>query len=256
MAEDNGKEEEKFDFTAEGEGYFSLDDAILSARQLVRQDEQRYLDRLGWEEIVWSTSESDAEGVSLKVILQFRRPGRELPEKESGLEEFLFGYSGELQDRQVLSWPDNSSEATAAELVPTSLPTPTPVSFQTPVPTPSEGDLGWEGSGDGELGAPWGVAVAFDGSVYVTDTSEHRIRKLISEGVFSIQWGMGGTGDGQFLEPWSVAVAPDGSVYVADYKNHRIQKFTSEGVFVSKWGTEGTGDGQFIQPATVAVASE
>jgi hypothetical protein len=34
------KKEEKFDFTAEGEGYFTLDEAILSARRLVRQDEQ------------------------------------------------------------------------------------------------------------------------------------------------------------------------------------------------------------------------
>jgi len=69
VAEDNGKEEEKFDFTPEGEGYLTLDDAILSARQLVRQDEQRYLSRTGWEEIVWSTSESEASDVSIKVIL-------------------------------------------------------------------------------------------------------------------------------------------------------------------------------------------
>ena len=72
MAEDKNNEEEKFDFTPEGEGYFSLDDAILSARQLVRQDEQRYLDRTGWEEIVWSTRESDARDDSIKVILQFQ----------------------------------------------------------------------------------------------------------------------------------------------------------------------------------------
>ena len=69
MAEDNGKEEEKFDFTPEGEGYLTLDDAILSARQLVRQDEQRYLSRTGWEKIVWSTSESEASDVSIKVTL-------------------------------------------------------------------------------------------------------------------------------------------------------------------------------------------
>jgi hypothetical protein len=35
VAEDNGKEEEKFDFTAEGEelGYCTLNQAILPARQ-------------------------------------------------------------------------------------------------------------------------------------------------------------------------------------------------------------------------------
>ena len=109
MAEDGGKEEEKFDFTPEGEGYISLDEATLSARQLVRQDEQHYLNRTGWEEIVWSTSESEAGDVSIKVILQFRRPNSGISEDAKGLEEFLFGYDGELQDRQVISWPDDSS---------------------------------------------------------------------------------------------------------------------------------------------------
>ena len=33
MAEDQGKEEEKFDFTAEGEGYISLDEARILAMQ-------------------------------------------------------------------------------------------------------------------------------------------------------------------------------------------------------------------------------
>ena len=36
MAEDNGKEEEKFDFTPEGEGYISLDEArVLAMRTAV-----------------------------------------------------------------------------------------------------------------------------------------------------------------------------------------------------------------------------
>ena len=57
MAEDKNNEEEKFDFTPEGEGYFNLNDATLSARRLVRQDEQRYLSRTGWDEIaVYSAS--------------------------------------------------------------------------------------------------------------------------------------------------------------------------------------------------------
>ena len=221
MAEDKGNEEEKFDFTADGEGYLTLDEAILGARRLVRQDEQRYLSRTGWEEIVWSTSESDAGEASIKVILQFRRPGRELPEKESGLEEFLFGYNGELQDRQVLSWPDNSSGATASELV------PTPVSLQTPVPTPSDVRWGTEGVGEGQFRNPRGVAVASDGSVYVSDSGNKRIQKFASEGVFITQWGAYGTGDKEFGYPTGVAVAPDGNVYVADSHNNRIQKFST-----------------------------
>jgi len=137
VAEDKNNEEEKFDFTPEGDGYISLDAAIVNARRLVREDEQRYLDRTGWEEIVWSTRESDARDDSIRVILQFQRPGRELPEEESGQEEFLFYYNGELQDRQVLSWPNNSSPTAVADLAPTPAPRPTP----TPAPT-GGGDVG------------------------------------------------------------------------------------------------------------------
>ena len=115
MAEDKGKEEEKFDFTPEGEGYISLDEAILSARRLVRQDEQRYLSRTGWEEIVWSISESEHREVTYRVVLEFRRPYRGLTEGEGGLEEFLFDHNGELQDRQVIFWPDNSSGPTVTQ---------------------------------------------------------------------------------------------------------------------------------------------
>jgi len=104
--------------------------------------------------------------------------------------------------------------------------------------------------------------VASDGSVYVTEESEHRIKKFTSAGVFVTKWGTRragiaqGSGDGQFDSPDGVAVAPDGSVYVADRYDNRIQKFTSEGVFVTKWGTYGTGHGQFSWPNDVAVAPD
>ena len=232
MAEDKGNEEEKFDFTPAGEGYISLDAAIVNARRLVRQDEQHYLDRTGWEEIVWSTKESDARDDSIRVILQFQRPGRELPEEESGQEEFLFGYNGELQDRQVLSWPDNSSGATAAELVPTPPPTPTPPPATPPtsslatVPMPSAVQWGTNSTGDGQFIYTTGVAAASDGSVYVADKNNNRIQKFTSEGVFVSKWGTLGTGNGLFSDPTGVAVVSDGSVYVANKNNSRIQKFS------------------------------
>jgi len=228
VAEDKRKEV-KFDLTTEGKGHISLDVAIVNARRLVRQDEQRYLNRLGWEEIVWSTSESDAGCASIKVILQFRRPGRGLPEEESGLEEFLFNYNGELQDRQVLAWPSNSSAPTVTELVPTPLPTPAPTTSLVPVPTPDAmfvSQWGTWGTGYGEFRNPAGVAVASDGSVYVTDWLNNRIQKFTSEGVFVNRLGSYGRGDGDLRDPAGVAVASDGSVYVTDWSNNRTQKFS------------------------------
>ena len=81
-------------------------------------------------------------------------------------------------------------------------------------------------TGDGEFYDPRGVAVASDGSVYVSDLLNDRIQKFTSEGVLVSKWGSEGWNDGQFGRPRGVAVASDGSVYVADGDNHRIQKFS------------------------------
>ena len=80
--------------------------------------------------------------------------------------------------------------------------------------------------GDGQFTAPAGVAVASDGSVYVTDSGNHRIQKFTSEGLFVSKWGTEGTRDGEFDGPTFVAEASDGSVYVTDSGNYRIQKFS------------------------------
>jgi len=88
-----------------------------------------------------------------------------------------------------------------------------------------EGFFG-EGTGDGEFDSPGSVAVAPDGSVYVSDYLNNRIQKFTPEGVFVSKWGTEGTSDGEFDGPTFVAEASDGSVYVADSGNYRIQKFS------------------------------
>ena len=100
---------DEFDFDATGEAienYISLDQAVLQARRLVRQDEARYLERLNWDEIVWAETSSESREDSYRVVLQFRRPARGLREEQTGEEEFLNNLTGVLQDRQVLLWPE------------------------------------------------------------------------------------------------------------------------------------------------------
>ncbi len=46
----------------------------------------------------------------------------------------------------------------------------------------------------GTFNEPWGVAVAGDGSIYVTDTWNHRIQKFNSNGEFITMWGIFGQG--------------------------------------------------------------
>jgi DNA-binding beta-propeller fold protein YncE len=82
------------------------------------------------------------------------------------------------------------------------------------------------GDGEGQFDYPYGIAIAPDGSVYVSDHGNRRIQTFTSEGVFVNQWGTEGAGDGEFNRPVGVAVASDGSVYVVDLHNCRVQKFS------------------------------
>ena len=94
--------------------------------------------------------------------------------------------------------------------------------------------------------APRGLAISQDDSLYVADSQNHRIVKLV-EGKIVDTWGEYffveqdyEEGAGKFNEPWGVAVSPDGDyVYVADTWNHRVQKFSAQGEFINQWGNFG-----------------
>ena len=122
--------------------------------------------------------------------------------------------------------------------------------------------LAWgsQGSGPGQLNAPFGVAVDSSGNVYVTDTygpksSNSRVVKFTGSGAFITQWGSTGSGLGQFNGPAGVAVDSAGNVYVADRWNSRVEKFTSNGTYITQWGSYGNGNGRFLNPVGVAVDS-
>jgi len=137
VAEDKGKEEEKFDFTSDGEDirYISLDQALLQARQQAQEDGERYRVRLGWDEIVWSEISSEEREDTFRILLQFRRPGRGISESQTGEEEFFFDQTGELVFRQVLAWPEvGESQEGLSALTPMS-----PVKDEDIVQSPSEG---------------------------------------------------------------------------------------------------------------------
>jgi RHS repeat-associated protein len=121
-------------------------------------------------------------------------------------------------------------------------------------------------SGDGgpatqaELGDPTGVAVAPDGSLYIAEQANHRVRKVAPDGTISTVAGSGSPffgGDGGpatqagliFAE--RIAVAPDASFYVLD-GNSRVRRVTPDGIINTVAGTGSLGFSGDGGPATAA----
>jgi len=116
-------------------------------------------------------------------------------------------------------------------------------------------------SGDGglmaqaSLNAPFGIAFAANGSLYISDHGNHRIRRVGPDGIMTTVAGNGTagfSGDGgaatqaKLYYPSGIAVTADGSLYIADLYNHRIRRVGPDGIIttVAGNGTAGfSGDG-------------
>jgi predicted membrane-bound mannosyltransferase/DNA-binding beta-propeller fold protein YncE len=116
-------------------------------------------------------------------------------------------------------------------------------------------------TGDAPIGTfyePWGIAVAPDGSVYVTDTWNHRVEKFSADGKALTMWGHFGQAEtpDAFWGPRGIVVDSEGRVYVADTGNKRIVIFDSEGQYLSQFGSAGILPGQFDEPVGLALDSD
>jgi len=123
------------------------------------------------------------------------------------------------------------------------------------------GNPGYSGDGGAataaKLSFPEDVAVLANGDLYIADTSNHAIRKVIAaSGTITTVAGTGNpgsSGDGgaataaKLNSPRGIAVAANGDIYIGDRSNHKIRRVIALTGLIATFagtGTQGyTGDG-------------
>jgi len=103
MAQDQGKQEEKIDFTAEGEvfGYISLDQAEVLAMRTARETPGAYGSAYVDVPMAFDVVESDETEDHYRITLSFRPQGEF--RGKPGREQFFIEKEGAVAHRQVLS---------------------------------------------------------------------------------------------------------------------------------------------------------
>jgi YD repeat-containing protein len=112
------------------------------------------------------------------------------------------------------------------------------------------GSSGFGGDGGpataARLSSPMSVAADADGSLYIADLYNNRVRRLWPDGTITTIAGTGKqgySGDGgpateaELYWPTYVALAPDGSIYFSDHGNYVVRRITPAGVIVTVAGT-------------------
>lgn len=122
-------------------------------------------------------------------------------------------------------------------------------------------------SGDGasartaQLNGPRGVAADAAGNLFISDTRNHRVRRVSRSGVITTVAGNGTAGYGgdggqaanaQLNLPYGLAVDAPGNLFVADLQNNRVRKVTPDGNITTVAGNGSAGYGGDGGPATSA----
>ena len=112
------------------------------------------------------------------------------------------------------------------------------------------GTAGFSGDGGAataaKLRTPSDVSVQPDGTMYIADRANNRVRKVTPAGIISTIAGTGTAGysgddaaatAARLSAPYGVTFDPAGNIYIADYDNERLRMINSSGVITTIAGT-------------------
>jgi len=85
--------------------------------------------------------------------------------------------------------------------------------------------LGEQGSGVGQLQFPYGMTLASDDRILISEFGNHRVQCWTRQGKPLSSWGSAGKEPGQLNQPWAVALDSKERVYVVDSGNNRVQRY-------------------------------
>ena len=111
--------------------------------------------------------------------------------------------------------------------------------------------FGGQGSKQGQLSRPMGVAVNEEGHLFIVESGNHRISVFTENGQFLMCFGSRGSGAGCFRSPWYLCISPDGLVYITDYNNNCIKVHDQDGRYIRQFG-----EGIVKRPTGIAVTSD
>ncbi len=133
------------------------------------------------------------------------------------------------------------------------------------------GVAGYNGDGipgpQAQLNEPQGLHLASDGSLYIGDGQNHRIRRLAANGIITSVAGNGSSGCGgpscgdggpatlaQLNAPFGAVRAPDGSLYISDSGHSRVRRVAPDGTISTVAGVSNGSTAENI-PATQALVN-
>ena len=111
--------------------------------------------------------------------------------------------------------------------------------------TPVAGGAAGDADGTGaaaQLSGPRGLAVAADGTIYVADTGNHKIKKIVGTTVTTIAGSTEGYAEGapgKLDGPIALALTASGTLLIADSWNNRIRALPAAGGALSTWAGNG-----------------